>query len=139
MFETPDAYVFPCYNHKKVYFRKSNYNRHIDRHYAIEGEKGRTEIEKTLVNPLVVTSHAQRDGNGVTIRKCQTFYRIVKKQSIGGGKFKLDYWQVIIINNRLAKRWEIATAIYEESSPEYAMINNKIERILWDNRPRESK
>lgn len=134
MNEAPDHYSFKCFNHNFVVFTKANYQRHLLRHNCIEGESGRNEMEKVLVSPSVVTRYTQKNNNGSGTRKCQSFYRIFGKKDMGGGKLLLDYWQVVIIYNRWSKRWEIATAYIEESSPEYAMINTRLETILYDNR-----
>ena len=137
MRETTDCYVFPCFNHTFVVFPKNSYKEHTKRHYAIEGDLGRIEIEKTVVSPTVVTRHTQRFANGGK-RRCQTYYRIVKKKSIGNNKYLYDFWQAVVVNklvkmnDKMVRCWSIATAFLEEDSPEYAMINTRIETIMHD-------
>jgi len=93
-----------------------------------------SKIEDVLLEPHVITSYIQNNPINGAKKKCQAFYRIVKRKSIGSGKFLLDYWQAIIVHNKWNKRWEIATVLYEEDTPEYAMINTRIETILHDYR-----
>ncbi|GEM_PF-2243422 len=135
MQETSEDYLFQSLNHSKpVAFTKKNYQRHIPRHPFIAGEEGLSKIEDALLNPQVITHYTQKYPETSYERKCQAFYRILKRKSIGDKKFVLDYWQVIIIDNRRHRRWEVATVLFEESSPEYAMINSRVETILHDYR-----
>lgn len=135
MRETPEDYLFQSFNHNRpVAFTKNNYKKHLPRHRAIAGVEGLSKIEDALLNPHVVTHYTQKDLKINSKRKCQAFYRVLRSKSIGNGKSLLDYWQVIIIKNERHRRWEVATAIYEEGSLEYAMINTRIETILYDNR-----
>lgn len=135
MKETPEDYFFQSLNHSKpVAFTKNNYKKHIPRHPFIVGEEGLSKIEDALLNPQVITHYTQKDLKTNDKRKCQAFYRILKRKSIGDNKFLLDYWKVVIINNRWHRRWEIATVLYGESSPEYAMINSRVETVLHDYR-----
>lgn len=134
MKETTTNYLFQSLNAGLVAFTKNNYKRHIPRHPAIAGKEGLLNIEEALLNPHVITEYTQNANGSQPTRECRTFYKIVKRRLTGSGKAILDYWQVIIINNTLYKRWEVATAIYEESSPEYTMINSRVETILQDYR-----
>ena len=135
MKETDEDYLFRSLNHSKlVAFTKDNYKRHIPRHPFIAGREGLAKIEDALSNPQVITHYTQKDHQTNDKRKCQAFYRILKRKNIGDNKFLLDYWQVIIISNWRHRRWEVATVLYEECSPEYAMINLRVETILYDYR-----
>jgi hypothetical protein len=131
MRESKNEYSFPCFRHNFVVLTKENYQRHLLRHHCIGGESGRDEIEKALLYPDFITSYVQLPENGKNRRICQVFYKIIKKKSIGKGRFLLDFWKVIIIKNFFKKRWEIATALLLEDSFEYAMINSRIEKILY--------
>ncbi len=117
-----------------VALTKNNYNKHIPRHPFIAGSEGLSKIESALLYPSVITHYTQKDLKTKRKKKCQVFYKILKQKNIGSGKHLLDYWQVIIIENRFSKRWEIATVLYEEGSPEYAMINTRVETVLHDYR-----
>lgn len=135
MKETPNDYLFQSLNHERlVAFTKNNYNRHIPRHPFIAGSEGLSKIEDALLYPSVITHYTQEDFKTKRKKRCQVFYKILKQKNIGGGKYLLDYWQVIMIENKFYRRWEIATVLYEESSPEYAMINTRVEAILYDYR-----
>ena len=135
MKETSEDYLFQSTTHSAlVAFTKNNYDRHIPRHPFIAGKEGLLKIEEVLLNPQVITSYTQNNPANGKKKKCQAFYRIVKRKNIGSGKSLLDYWQAIIVQNKWHKRWEIATVLYEEDTPEYAMINTRIETILHDYR-----
>lgn len=134
MKETAADYLFQSPNTGLVAFTKKNYKKHIPRHPAIAGKEGLLNIGEALLNPHVITEYTQNANGSQPSRECRIFYKIVKRRLTGGGKVVLDYWQVIVINNILYKRWEVATAIYEESSPEYTMINSRVETILQDYR-----
>jgi hypothetical protein len=135
MRETSDDYLFQSLTHScPVAFTKNNYAKHIPRHPYIAGKDGLARIEEALLNPSVITRYTQSPHIPKAKRRCQAFYKILKRRDIGGGKFLLDYWQVIMIENKAHRRWEIATVLAGEDSPEYAMINTKIETILHDYR-----
>ena len=134
MKENDTDYFFQTLDAGLTAFTKKNYKRHVPRHPAIAGMEGLIKIQEALLYPHVITGYTQNVNGTQHERECRAFYKIIKRRPIGGGKFLLDYWQIIVINNTLHKRWEVATAIYEESSPEYTMINSRIENILHDYR-----
>lgn len=135
MKETSEDYLFQSATHNApIAFTKNNYHKHIPRHPFIAGKEGLSKIEDALLDPHVITGYTQNNLADRAKRKCQAFYRIVKRENIGGGKSLLDYWQVIIVRNERHKRWEVATVLYEEDALEYAMINTRIEAVLHDYR-----
>ncbi|HEY5220612.1 MAG TPA: hypothetical protein VIJ29_00465 [Candidatus Paceibacterota bacterium] len=135
MKETKEDYLFNAIDQSRmIVFRKGNYIRHIPKHPYIEGTEGLSSIEEAVLNPSIITAYTRVDTRTGAQSKCQGYYKITKKKSLGKDKYMIDYWQVCVIYNVRFRRWEIATVLLEMDSPEYVMINTRIEKILYDYR-----
>jgi hypothetical protein len=97
----------------------------------ISGLGGRCEIEETLLNPDCITAYAEKNKLGQVVKKTEVYYQKIGKRNSFQGKTVLDHWKVIIVFNENKKQWEVATA-FIRSSPPYAMINNRIESVIYD-------
>ena len=131
MKEVDSVYILLCFRYHSVFYRKGNYGRHIPFHREISGLDGLRNIEETLINPDCITEYAEKNKLGVSVKKTEVFYRKIAKRNTFQGKFVLDYWKVIIVWNEHQRQWEVATA-FIRSSPPYAMINNRIEKVVYN-------
>ena len=130
MKEDDSVYIFPCFRYTSVFYRKGNYQRHAPYHQEISGPNGLRDIEEALINPDCITEYAEKNKLGVAVKKTEVFYRKIAKRKTFQGKPVLDHWKVIIVWNEHQKQWEVATA-FIRSSPPYAMINTRIEAVVY--------
>lgn len=130
MKENAHVYIFVCFRYASAIWRKENYKKHEPYHEEIVGPNGLAAIEEALTNPDVITAYSEKNTLGAVIKKTEVFYKKIAKRKTVIGKPVLDYWKVIIVWNEQFGQWEVATA-FIKSTPPYAMINNRIESIVY--------
>ncbi|PIR87974.1 MAG: hypothetical protein COU10_01685 [Candidatus Harrisonbacteria bacterium CG10_big_fil_rev_8_21_14_0_10_45_28] len=100
--------------------------RHCQYRYEIREEDGRNAMQEALTYPHLILSYTQKEFSGRITAHCRKYISIIKR--IDGKKVReLLYWEIVLKRPNKARK-RIATA-YITSSPEYAMINNRIEKV----------
>lgn len=125
MFESADGYVFVTFQDGNVIFYKDSYERHCGYHDVIRGEHGREALQNALPNPDYITSYSRKDILNVS---CKKYYHVIGKIKTTRG-IEFEYWE-IVLQKKSDARFKIVTA-YTTSALKYAMINNRVEKIVY--------
>jgi hypothetical protein len=125
MYETEDGYIFVTFQDGKVIFYKDSYKRHCSYRDSIKGEKGREAIQNALINPDFIISYTRTD---LPKTICKKYYSITGKTKTVRG-LELEYWE-IILQKKPNQKLKIVTA-YIASAPEYAMIDDRVEKVIY--------
>ena len=136
MREVTDGYVFTTFQDEDVIFFNDSYQRHCGYHEDIRGQEGRDQIQNALIQPHCITKYFKQDAkSGSVVAECKKYYFILDKTKTSRGE-ELIYWEIVLVQ-KIGQRKKIVTA-YIESAPKYAMINDRIEEIIY-NRNYEQK
>ena len=136
MHEISDGYVFTTFQDGDVIFFNDSYERHCGYHECIRGQEGRDKIQNALIQPHRISKYFKKDAkSGEIIAECKKYYCILDKTTTHRGEEFL-YWEIVLVQ-KIGQRKKIVAA-YIESAPKYAMINDRIEEIIY-NRNYEQK
>ncbi len=129
MYEIKEAYIFETFQDGKVMWYKDSYERHCGYHGCIQGEDGRESVQNALIYPTVITNYDEKNSNGKITARCIKYRQIIKIDKKKKSADELRYWEVIL-KKIVKKKKRIATA-FMTSSLDYAMINTRIEKVIY--------
>ncbi|MCP6720421.1 MAG: hypothetical protein KJI72_03860 [Patescibacteria group bacterium] len=125
MFKTQQGYVFETFRDGKVIFYHDSYEKHCGYRSILRGEEGRNNIQDALITPHYITSYSEMSASGRLVARYKIYRTIIREIRTSRGR-ELEYWEILLKKNPKNRR-KIATA-YITSAPEYAIINNRIEK-----------
>ncbi|MEX0689817.1 MAG: hypothetical protein WD471_00885 [Candidatus Paceibacterota bacterium] len=129
MKEFKNFYRFMTFKDNEVVWYKDSYERHCEKHYEIARLEGRNDIQDALISPDIISRADQKYNNGKIKAKIKIYRKIIGIVKTSRGKEK-KYWEIILKTKLKRKKFKIVTA-YITTALEYAIINDRIEKIEY--------